>query len=97
MKSPGRVRRRKPRRHPSTAEAFDWDDGNVEKLARRGVSPEDVEEIWLNEPQYLHNKRAGSAAWLMVGRDLGGRRLRIGIVWEDEAIGILRAITALPG
>lgn len=80
----------------STAEAFDWDDRNVDKLALRGISPEDVEEVWLSAPQYRRNKRSGTASWLMIGRDVSGRRLRIGILWEDERAGILRAITGLP-
>jgi hypothetical protein len=30
-------------RHPSSAARFDWDEGNVDKLADRGVRPEEVE------------------------------------------------------
>lgn len=83
-------------RHPSSAARFDWDDGNVNKLAERDVRPEEVEGIWANRPRYFRNKRAGSATWMMVGSDpRSGKRLRIGIFWVDEEEGVLRAIHAL--
>jgi hypothetical protein len=80
----------------ASASRFDWDDGNVDKLAERGVRPEEVEGIWANRPRYLRNKRTGSATWMMVGTDpRSGKRLRIGILWVDEEEGVLRAIHAL--
>lgn len=83
-------------RHPSSAEGFDWDSANVDKLAIRNVRPDEVEAIWANRPRYLRNKWEGSATWMMVGRDpRSGRVLRVGIFWLDEREGILRAIHVL--
>jgi len=81
-------------RHPATATAFDWDDHNLDKLLGRGIHDWNVEEVFANDPVFRRNKRSGTATWLMLGRDDGGRRLVIGIVWSDETNGILRAITA---
>lgn len=83
-------------RHPSSAARFEWDSKNEDKLAEREVRPDEVEAIWKNRPRYLKNKKAGSATWMMVGRDpRSGRRLRVGILWADEGEGVLRAIHAL--
>ena len=85
-------------RHPSSAVRFEWDDGNVNKLAERNVRPDEVEAIWSNRPRprYFRNKKAGSATWMMVGQDpRSGRRLRVGILWADEKDGVLRAIHAI--
>jgi hypothetical protein len=83
-------------RHPSSAARFEWDSGNEDKLAERNVRPDEVEAIWRHRPRYFRNKKAGSATWMMVGRDpRSGRQLRIGIIWADEKEGVLRAIHAL--
>jgi uncharacterized DUF497 family protein len=82
-------------RHPSTATDFEWDEGNEEKLAARGILPQDVEHVWANRPQYRRNKRRGTAPWMTTGRDGGGRTLKVGILWADEGQGFLRAITGL--
>lgn len=80
-------------RHPSTAIGFEWDENNEWKLEQRGIYAEDVEHVFDNEPSFLKNKRSGAARWPMDGRDAAGRRLRICILWGDEDVGTLRAIT----
>lgn len=40
-------------RHPSTATAFDWDEGNEEKLLRRGISAAEVEALVDKLPRVL--------------------------------------------
>jgi uncharacterized DUF497 family protein len=83
-------------RHPATAVEFEWDQGNVDKLAERGILIHEVEGVWGNKPRYSRNKKAGSATWMMVGTDpVSGKRLKVGIVWVDEKERILRAIHAL--
>lgn len=81
-------------RHPRTATQFEWDGGNLPKLALRSIRPEDVEEVFWNWPRWVPNKKAGTAEWLMDGRNGGGRRLLVGVLWSDEVEGVLRAITA---
>lgn len=58
-------------RHPSMATAFEWDDNNEPKLASRNVYPEDVEDVFENEPIFRKNKRSGTARWLMLGQTAG--------------------------
>jgi hypothetical protein len=82
-------------RHPTTAVGFEWDTGNVDKLAVRGILIQEVEGVWGNKPHYSRNKRSGSAIWMMVGKDpVSGKRLKVGIIWADEEERILRAIHA---
>lgn len=47
-------------------------------------------------PLFKRNKKAGTGRWMMFGRDRGGRRLQIGVLWDDEGEGVLRAIHGLP-
>ena len=82
-------------RDPRTATGFDWNDANEEKLAARFVTPDQVERIFENEPRILRNKRGRAGLWLMIGQDpVSGRRLKVPIYWQDEELGILRAVTA---
>lgn len=82
--------------HPSSAVGFDFDDGNLEKLARRGISPSHVRQVHRNGPMFRRNKRSVTATWLMTGRDDGGRELVVAVLWADEAERILRPITGWP-
>ncbi len=51
---------------------------------------------WGEKPEFKRNKRAGTAQWMMTGRDRSGRWLRIGILWADEDARLLKAIHGLP-
>lgn len=87
--------------HPSQAVEFEWDDedhekGNTAKLAERNISPTDIETVFLNSPQWCRNKKAATANWLMIGRDLGDRTLQIAVLWADEDKRTLRAIAGWP-
>lgn len=82
-------------RDPRTATAFDWDDGNEDKLAERGIRAEQIERIFENRPVFRRNKKGRSGIWMMVGKDpVSGRALRVAIRWKDESAGVLRAVTA---
>ena len=83
-------------RQPGTAVSFEWDDGNVSKLARRGIRPEDFEAVLWGGAVFRRNKRSGTAAWWMTGRDAGGRLLGVAVLWGDPGEGVLRAISARP-
>ena len=37
-------------RHPATAVDFEWDQGNVDKLAERGILVHEVEGVWGTSP-----------------------------------------------
>jgi hypothetical protein len=75
-------------------EGWDWDDGNIDHLALRGISPELIEdEVWLEAPRYLANRKGRSASHLMVGPDSGGRFWTICILQVEEDPAFWRAIT----
>lgn len=53
-------------------EAWEWDDGNIEHLATRGITPELVEDkIWGEAPKYIADRHNRAASHLMIGPDLG--------------------------
>lgn len=82
-------------RDPRSAQLFEWDAGNEDKLAAREITPEMIERIFDNDPVFRRNKRGRAGIWLMMGQDpVSGRRLKVAIRWSDAAAGVLRAITA---
>jgi hypothetical protein len=83
-------------RHPAKAKNWDWDSGNEDKLAERGIKPNEVEGVWGHKPRYRRNKKSLTAKWIMEGTyQESGKRLKVGIIWADEGERILRAIHAL--
>jgi hypothetical protein len=75
-------------------EAWEWDDGNIEHLATHGITPELIEdEIWLEAPKFLANRRNRAASHPMVGPDRGGELWTICIVQVEDDPAIWRAIT----
>ncbi len=79
--------------------AYEWqwddaakDDGNLAKLLRRGIRDWEVEQIFLNYPQWRTNKKRGSGGWQMIGRTDNGRLCKI-IVQVLDAERMLRAVT----
>ncbi len=70
--------------HPAHAVGFEWDEENEEKLARHGIRPEEVEQVFLNGPAWVPNKKNRRGAWKMVGWTNEGRTLTIIINVRDE-------------
>ncbi len=74
------VRNRKEGRlHPSDADDLDIDDENEEHLARHGITPLEMYQVFVNEPTFRPNKKGLTAAWLMLGDTDGGRALTIAV------------------
>jgi len=70
------------RRHPSTAESWEWDEGNERELAQHRIMP----------TEWAPNVRHHAGDWKMMGKTSGGRRLTIVVrFYEDRAV--LRPIT----
>jgi hypothetical protein len=78
--------------HPSRSGGFDWREESETHLARHGVRPWEVDEVFLNGPVWAPNKKGMTGAWLMLGWTDGGRALSI-VVAMDEDTAMLRAIT----
>lgn len=79
--------------HPEDAELVEFDDANEPHLAERGVTPAEVQQVFLDDPLWAPNLKGRTATWLMIGRTDGGRPLVV-MVNYDEVRAVLRPITA---
>lgn len=81
--------------HPAQAFGFEWDEDNEEHLASHGITPWEVEQVFLNGPVWVPNRKDRSGAWKMLGWTDGGRALTIILVVIEAAKtpGMLRAFT----
>ncbi|MFQ5801368.1 MAG: BrnT family toxin [Candidatus Methylomirabilales bacterium] len=70
-------------------ERFDWDEDNIEHIARHGVLPEEVEEVFDFGP-YLRKAKGGLYA--AYGQTDAGRHLVV--FFRYRAKGVIRVITA---
>lgn len=68
---------------------LEWDDANVEHIAKHGVSPEEVEEVCYSRPLFM---RSRDEIWLAYGQTFGGRYLFVVLGLREE--GVARCITA---
>ena len=57
---------------------FDWDDPNIEHIARHGVTPSEVEQVFAKHPEekYTHTTDYGEDRYFVqhltdAGRELG--------------------------
>jgi len=81
--------------HPSRAIGFEWDENNENHLARHGITPNEAEQVVLNGPAWMRNKKGRSGDWKAVGITDGGSALTI-IVAVNSNDGVLRVITGWP-
>ncbi len=63
--------------------SFEFDEGNLEKLHKRNVGPDDIYEILRNKPAFIPNKKAGAGTLKMVGSNRSGRKITV-IFFTDE-------------
>jgi len=66
-----------------------WDDSNIEHIARHGTSPKEVEDVCFGS--HISGKE-GKARYILGGRTENGRYLTV--VIERVGKGIFRPITA---
>jgi uncharacterized DUF497 family protein len=70
---------------------FEWDDENVDHLARHGITPDEVEEIFQGQ---VLRRRGGTEArdrYRVLGRTVSGRYLAV--VYQLKPNGVMRAFT----
>lgn len=72
--------------------AFEWDEGNESELARHHITPEEVQQVFDNDPAWASNKRNRPGNRLMIGRTNSGRVLTI-VVRIVPELELIRAIT----
>jgi hypothetical protein len=71
---------------------FDWDDANVQHLARHNVRPEEAEQVILNGTAYVEFQiENAEERFAVVGRTNSGRFLTLVLT---ERFGAVRPITA---
>ena len=49
--------------HPAHSAGFDWTDANVEHLARHHIRAWEVEQVFLDGPRLVPNKKGATGAW----------------------------------
>lgn len=54
-----------------------WDDNNTEHLAEHDIQTWEVDEVFLNRPQFFRNKGERAGDYRMAGRTFSGRKLTI--------------------
>jgi len=73
---------------------FSWDDANRSHIAEHSVSPEEAEQVVLNEPLDLEIQiRGGEERTLQVGETDVGRILVVVTTWRGQKV---RVVTAFP-
>jgi uncharacterized DUF497 family protein len=68
---------------------LEWDDENIEHIARHGVNPEEVEDICFG---LNLSEKDGDSRYVVSGQTRGGRYLNM--VIEKIGKGLFRPITA---
>ncbi|MBA2609126.1 MAG: hypothetical protein H0U92_09320 [Actinobacteria bacterium] len=75
---------------------WQWDDGNIAYLGRRGLSRKLVRQVALGAPRLRRNLKGRAATHLMIGRDDGGQIWTICIVEVTNSPGVWRAFNGWP-
>ena len=70
---------------------FEWDDNNIEHIARHQVSPDEVEDVAFDDEPWI--RRGKKRTRYMLGFTIGGRYLFVVYVLKGK--GIARVITAM--
>jgi uncharacterized DUF497 family protein len=74
---------------------FDWDEGNVRHIARHEITPDEAEEVLMNDPQYLSTQDdQGEERILEVGLTRAGRCLVILSTMRGERLRVVTAYDA---
>ena len=77
---------------------FDWDDDNVEHIARHGVSPEEAEEALLDPGRIVTPapEFAGEQRWTALGASEVGRVLAVVFTRRRGLTRVVTARDAIP-
>jgi hypothetical protein len=75
---------------------WQWDDANLDELARHGLGRHAVEQVSEESPRFRRNKGGRAATHQMIGPDRGGRLWVICIAPVPGVSGLWRAITGWP-
>jgi len=70
---------------------FEWDDVNIEHLARHRISPDEIEDVAFDDDPWVKSGRG--ATRYMLGYTIGGRYLFVVYILKGK--GKARVITAM--
>ena len=70
---------------------FEWDDNNIEHIARHGVFPDEVEDVAFDDDPWIRKGRKGTR--YMLGYTVAGRYLFFVYVLKGK--GVARVITSM--
>ncbi len=74
---------------------FDWDDANREHLARHGVTPQEAEEVVLDDPLDTELQTVEGSGeeerLLQLGETAKGRILQLLTTWRDGKVRVISA------
>ncbi len=70
---------------------FQWDDNNIEHIARHNVYPDEVEDVAFDDDPWIKKGRKGTR--YMLGYTITGRYLSVVYVLRSK--GVARVITAM--
>ncbi|MGI8741549.1 MAG: BrnT family toxin [Bryobacteraceae bacterium] len=72
---------------------FEWDEANIQHIARHNVKPSEVEQVFWNDPDYVNYELVNDEPrWTMIGHTSLLRVLFI--VWTARQNTRIRTITA---
>jgi hypothetical protein len=73
---------------------FDWDEANINHIAKHGVAPAEAEQVILNEPIDIEFQRRGEELRVaQLGETDQNRILLVVSTWRN---GLIRVVTAFP-
>lgn len=73
---------------------FDWDESNINHIAKHGFTPSEAEQVVLNNPVDLEfQRRDGESRIAQIGKT---DEARILVVVTTLRNGLIRVVTALP-
>ncbi len=75
---------------------FEFDTWNTQHLARHGVRPATVWDVWFDRPVVIQNKEDATGTHLMIGEDTVGVLWTIAILLMDDETMSWRPITGFP-
>ena len=70
---------------------FEWDDDNIEHIARHRVEPGDVEDVAFDDEPWVKKGRQGTR--YMLGYTIAGRYLFVVYILRGK--GVARVVTAM--
>jgi uncharacterized protein len=75
---------------------FDWDDGNIDHIAKHEISPDEAEQVLLSDPLDVHFDPDvnGEERWTYLGETNSGRILNVVITVRGEKVRVVTAYEA---